>query len=409
MITEVEKRRIAVVAIEAIQESAYDPSTGQITVTLIKPGLSKNNRFYSPELLKKSHGIFEGAKMFADHQTDKEAHSRPEGSIKDWVATLKKVWPEADGTLKGTGVVIDPPFKAKLDSLNSNKMLSQMGVSIRAIGEASDGEMGGKRVKMIESLLAARSVDFVTFAGAGGQVDAIESAFDENDIDLIDESRLRARRPDLIELIESRKETKNMETRETYCPPMTAADHAGKAASFQSKADELKAGDKKKAFQDAADAHGKASETATDAAKKAALAQLQDESAGNGDDMVNAQYLKENEELKAKVTLMESTAKKAVAQTELTKLLAEAKLPEVAANRIKKHFETAESTEGMKEMITAEQDYVKSLSGSVKKNNGAADNAAGDESDPSKAKANLIESFKRNFGVDDKQAAIMAQ
>ena len=406
-----ESERVIITTGEPFQESAYDVSKGQLSLTVIQPGLSKNNRYYSPELLKKSVKIFEGAKMFSDHQTDAEAKHRPEGSVKSWVASLSKAWvDEADGSIKATAVVIDPAFKAKLEALNQNKLLPQMGVSIRAIGEASDGEHNGKKAKIVESLIAARSVDFVTFAGAGGRVEAIESAGDENDVDLIDESQLRARRPDLIELIESRKETNTMHVQEVFSPPMTAGDHADKAAQFQSKADELKAGDKKKAFQDAADAHGKASEAATDAAKKSALAGLQDESARNGDDMVNAELLKENKEWKEKFAAQESATKKANAQIELTKLLAEAKLPEVAANRIKKHFETAEATDGMKEMIAAEQDYVKSLAGTVKKHNGAGDNAGDQsESDGTKARATLVESFMKNFGVSKEHAEIMAE
>ena len=50
-------------------------------------------------------------------------------------------------------------------------MLNQMGVSIRAIGESTDGDVNGQRAKIVENFVAVRSVDFVTFAGAGGQVD----------------------------------------------------------------------------------------------------------------------------------------------------------------------------------------------------------------------------------------------
>lgn len=157
-----------------IDESGYDSTKGAITVTVIKPGLSKNNRFYSPDLLRKSFKIFEGAKMFADHQTDAESKSRPEGSTRDWVGNLTKVWPESDGTIRGSAVIVDPTFKAKLDLLHQHKLLPQMGVSIRAVGEASDGMVEGKKAKIVESLTAARSVDFVTFAGAGGQVETLE-------------------------------------------------------------------------------------------------------------------------------------------------------------------------------------------------------------------------------------------
>ncbi len=154
-------------------ESGYTPETGAFSMTIIKPGLSKNNRFYSADLLKKSAGIFEGCKMFADHATEAESKAKPEGSVNNWMAQITKVYTESDGTIKGSGVVVDPVFKSKLDLLHKNGLLKEMGVSIRAMGRQSDGEMDGKKIKVVESLSHARSVDFVTFAGAGGQVETL--------------------------------------------------------------------------------------------------------------------------------------------------------------------------------------------------------------------------------------------
>jgi hypothetical protein len=168
--------------VEQLNEgAAYTPSTGNLTLTVIKPGWSKNNRYYSPELLKKSVGIFEGCKMFADHATDKQAAERPEGSMKDWVATINHVQAESDGTLKATASVHDEGFKTTLSNLKRAGNLSQMGVSIRAFGEAKDGEAEGRKGKIIESLLGARSVDFVTFAAAGGRVESMSESV--NNID----------------------------------------------------------------------------------------------------------------------------------------------------------------------------------------------------------------------------------
>lgn len=145
---------------------------GSFPITIIKPGLSKNNRYYSPELLKKHASMFEGAKMFANHATDKEMKERPEGSVNDWVANLVNIKAESDGTLRGNAVPVDPAFKSKLDLLAKQGLLGHMGVSIRAMGESVDGEVGGKPARIVENFKAVRSVDFVTFAGAGGAVEA---------------------------------------------------------------------------------------------------------------------------------------------------------------------------------------------------------------------------------------------
>jgi len=186
--------------VEQLEEAAttYRASTGDLTITVIKPGMSKNNRYYSAELLKKSSGIFESAKMFVDHQTDKDAAARPEGSVRDWVGTITGVKVESDGTVKATVNIHNEAFKTNLANLKKAGNLSQMGVSIRAYGAASDGEVAGKKCKVIESLIGCKSVDFVTFAAAGGQVESMSEAVDPDDIMLIDIDALRAKRPDLV-------------------------------------------------------------------------------------------------------------------------------------------------------------------------------------------------------------------
>jgi hypothetical protein len=195
--------------VEQLEEAAttYRASTGDLTITVIKPGVSKNNRYYSAELLKKSSGIFESAKMFVDHQTDKDAQQRPEGSVRDWVGTITGVKVESDGTVKANVNIHNEAFKTNLANLKKAGNLSQMGVSIRAYGAASDGEVAGKKCKVIESLLGCKSVDFVTFAAAGGQVESMSEAVDPDDIMLIDIDALRAKRPDLVAALTPVKES----------------------------------------------------------------------------------------------------------------------------------------------------------------------------------------------------------
>ena len=148
-----------------------DGAGDSIPITVIKPGWSMNNRYYSPEMLKRDFKVFEGAKMFANHQTEAEQKARPEGDLKDWVANLSGVFAESDGTVRGVAAFVDPQFKEKVNLLRKQGLISQLGVSIRAMGEASDGEIAGKRGKIVEALHGARSVDFVTFAGAGGKAE----------------------------------------------------------------------------------------------------------------------------------------------------------------------------------------------------------------------------------------------
>lgn len=201
-----ESTRALFANVEQLDEATgntYKQSTGDLTITVIKPGWSKNNRYYPVELLKQRANIFEGAKMFADHATEQQDKQRPEGSVKDWVGTITAVKAEADGTIKATANIHDEGFKTNLTNLKKAGNLSQMGVSIRAFGECKQGQAEGKKGPIVESLLRCKSVDFVTFPGAGGQVEAMSEAVDPDDVMLLSLDDLKAKRPDLVKALES--------------------------------------------------------------------------------------------------------------------------------------------------------------------------------------------------------------
>jgi hypothetical protein len=347
-----ESFRVLATSALPLEESAYNAATKTLKVTIIKPGLNKSKaRFYPAETLKRDYHVFEGAKMFADHQSEKEAKERPEGSVHNWVASLKNVHAESDGTLSGDAVVIDPPFEAKCDALNKQGLLHEMGVSIRAIGEASEQEREGVTTNVVESLIAARSVDFVTYAGAGGQIEAMESAKpdDEIDVDLVTESALRKRRPDLITLIETHAQETTMKSVET---------------------------------------------------------QLQEAQTQIGT------LTKENTELKTKFEEAQKATQKATVAAELAKLLTESKLPAVSQERIRKQFAEAVKTDGIAQAIKEEQDYLKQVGAGAKaaptpKNLGAADNGTTREADAGQ-KPNLEEAFKLMPGMSEKEAKLAA-
>ncbi|GAG04521.1 unnamed protein product, partial [marine sediment metagenome] len=177
---------------------------GRATVIVIKAGFNATeDRYYPADMLKRDYGIFEGQKMYADHPTDDEDKARPERSIKDWVATLTEVkWDDTAEQVVGVAEIIESWMMLKLASLRDKEMLSEMGISINAKGHASKGKIDGKDTLVIEELTGARSVDFVTEPGAGGIVTLYESDR-TRDIDLIELSTLKEKRPDLVKAIET--------------------------------------------------------------------------------------------------------------------------------------------------------------------------------------------------------------
>ena len=158
---------------------------GKAHVIVIKAGFNAGkDRYYPADVLCRDCKIFEGAKMYSDHPSESEEKDRPERSIKDWVATLTEVKCDESGTVTGVAQVIEPWLQAKLAELRDQNMLSEMGISIDAIGNASKAQIEGVNTLVVETLVRARSVDFVTEPGAGGVVTLYEADRCQ-DVDLI--------------------------------------------------------------------------------------------------------------------------------------------------------------------------------------------------------------------------------
>jgi len=314
-----------------LTEAKFDK--GRATVVVIKPGFNASeDRYYPEDVLKRDFGIFEGMKMYADHPTDEEEKARPERSIKDWVATLTEVKCDENGVITGTAEIVEPWLMQKLASLRDKEMLSEMGISINAVGTASKSTIDGKETLVIEKLVACRSVDFVTEPGAGGIVTFYESDR-SRDVDLVELSSLKEKRPDLIKEIESKvraeitKEVKKAMENEEKIKELE-----GQIETLTTERDALK-----------------------EAAEKA-----------------------------------EKDKAKAEAQAVIKEAVDKAELPNAAKERLIERFKDAESAEGIEEAIKSEIDYIAKLAES-----GKVKNLGDSNPNPEKDREALRESFKR--------------
>ena len=143
---------------------------GTVPVKIVDPGWGSSG-FYSAEVLKRDGPkVFKaGMHMYADHPTAEEESARPERSIKDLMAELTEDAKWQDNGPKGPALY----SRAKiLDSWRPfvEQAAPHIGLSIRAMGRASAGEAEGRRGPIIESLVSAKSIDFVTQAGRGGSI-----------------------------------------------------------------------------------------------------------------------------------------------------------------------------------------------------------------------------------------------
>jgi hypothetical protein len=327
-VKETEKRE-TLTSYVSLEEAKLDK--GIATVTIIKTGFNEGNgRYYPAEVLKRDYKIFEGAKMYADHPTDAEEKARPERSIRDWVGTLNNVEYKEDAII-GKATIVEPWLQAKLARLRDSEMLSEMGISINAIGSASDAEIEGIKTKLVEKLIKARSVDFVTEPGAGGSVEFYES--ERIDIDLIEINQLKELRPDLVEVIKT--ETKAELTKEVK-----------RIMEMEEKVKELE---------------GQITTLTT-----------------------------ERDELKTKMEEAEKAQKKAEAKSLIDEAVGKSELPEAAKSRILEKFKDVETADGIEEAIKSEKDYIAAIqeSGKVK-------GLGKTEVNPVESHKALVESFKK--------------
>lgn len=167
--------------VELIERAVSDD--GVTMLKLISPGVGSSG-YYPAEVLKR-----DGPKVFKaglhnliDHPTAQEAAARPEGSIEKLGSTLiedaqwKDQYLDSKGKDHGAGLYararVVPNFVPTL-----NTIAGDIGVSIRASGQAKIGTVDGKPMPIIETIDQARSVDYVTLPGRGGKIiSLVESA-----------------------------------------------------------------------------------------------------------------------------------------------------------------------------------------------------------------------------------------
>lgn len=153
---------------------------GTVPVKLIQAGWGSTG-FYGADMLKRDGPkvFVKGLHMHLDHPTKSEERERPERSVATLAGVLESDarWEEAGAD--GPGLYADAkPLGEMKDRLP--EIAPHIGLSIRAMGGYKEGEVEGRKGKIIEGITSATSVDFVTRAGAGGKVLALMESLRES-------------------------------------------------------------------------------------------------------------------------------------------------------------------------------------------------------------------------------------
>lgn len=135
-------------------------------VKVIEAGWGSSG-YYGPEMLSEyGPQVFKaGTKVYMNHPSVTEEADRPERDVHELAGKLV-----SDAVFKENGLVADIEFYSHYAPI-IKEMAGDVGLSIRAYGEAKMGEADGRQGPIIESLVEnpLTSVDVVTVAGAGGK------------------------------------------------------------------------------------------------------------------------------------------------------------------------------------------------------------------------------------------------
>lgn len=167
------------------------PASRRRRIKLISAGWSKNGRYYPDAVLREAARtrVFPaGTPMYIDHPTKTQKEEQPERSIRDLAARL-----DTDAEYSGGSLYAEATcFGMWHPVLNGpNGLADHIDLSVRCLGEVSQGVVDGREGMVVDKITEGKSVDFVTEGAAGGKIlELIESAGETGSglVDLLESS-----------------------------------------------------------------------------------------------------------------------------------------------------------------------------------------------------------------------------
>lgn len=146
---------------------------------------SKNGRLYSASAIEASVPMWNGVKVYDNHQTQAqyEQTNGMRSPSKEWLGTIVKPrWDAAARQLRGVFKVVEASLAAKLKAAYDAGVLGSIGLSIDTFPEmASEAIVDGQTMPVITGFNKILSVDLVGEPAAGGRLNRIMAAHIEKE------------------------------------------------------------------------------------------------------------------------------------------------------------------------------------------------------------------------------------
>jgi hypothetical protein len=148
--------------------------TGRYRARIIEGNRWGSSGYYPQQVLERdgAKAFPAGTLTYIDHPTASDEYERPERSVRDLAGRLVTAarW-ESSGAGSGglyADIEVFPHWQPVIEAMRDT-----IGLSIRAGGTVEEGEVAGRRGRIVTALAesdGSHSVDFVTRAGAGGRI-----------------------------------------------------------------------------------------------------------------------------------------------------------------------------------------------------------------------------------------------
>jgi hypothetical protein len=136
------------------------------------PGNKKDNHYYPAEVVERDIHVFAGVDVFT---TDHKEPDRSERTKVGKVLACPTRFTEAKAPVAQV-LIYDPHQAEKARNRADAKALDTLECSILGGGQARDGEVDGKKYKIVEAITAGRYLELVSKAGAGGKALSLAEA-----------------------------------------------------------------------------------------------------------------------------------------------------------------------------------------------------------------------------------------
>jgi hypothetical protein len=192
--------RLSIVVPLLESNCTFDDEKLEMSVTIVKPGLSLNGNEYTKGCLGSGFHMFEGLKCYDNHVVKQPQHGR---STKEQVGFYKDVFADDEGV--HAVLKVFPSEKWAYERMKAqvqNPKAKICGVSIDAIGRGREVMSGGKKVRVIEEFVRVSSADLVGEPSAGGSINRVIEGKEEES-DMLTAEQIKKDHPELLEEIKT--------------------------------------------------------------------------------------------------------------------------------------------------------------------------------------------------------------